>query len=147
MHTSSGVDAVDEYLETVRSKDGHYSYQYGDGERPIVEKQIIVPYKTAQGMAEKKFAVYYTIMVRSSATRMVVGDHPADAGADQGVDAVLSADQGGELQAIPPDHGAESEFVEQHRLCGCGRAHRLFSRQLHSTPGHAFRLHQAGRGQ
>jgi len=60
MHTSSGVDAVDEYLETVRSKDGHYSYQYGDGERPIVEKQIIVPYKTAQGMAEKKFAVYYT---------------------------------------------------------------------------------------
>jgi acyl-homoserine-lactone acylase len=60
MHTSSGVDAVDEYLETVHNRNGHYFYHYGDGERPIVEKQIIVPYKTAQGMAEKKFTVYYT---------------------------------------------------------------------------------------
>jgi acyl-homoserine-lactone acylase len=60
MHTSSGVDAVDEYLEPVHSKNGHYSYKYGDGERPVVEKQITVPYKTPQGMAEKKFTVYYT---------------------------------------------------------------------------------------
>ena len=60
MHTSSGVDAVDEYLETIHSKNGHYSYKYGAGERPVVEKQINVPYKTAQGMAEKKFTVYYT---------------------------------------------------------------------------------------
>ena len=44
MHTSSGVDAVDEYLETVHSKDGHYYYKYGDEERPVVEKQITVPY-------------------------------------------------------------------------------------------------------
>ncbi len=60
MHTSSGVDAVDEYLETVSSKDGHYSYKYGDGERPVIEKQITVPYMTPHGMAEKKFTVYYT---------------------------------------------------------------------------------------
>jgi acyl-homoserine-lactone acylase len=60
MHTSSGVDAVDEYLETVLSKNGHYFYKYGDGERPVVEKQITVPYKTAQGMAAKKITVYYT---------------------------------------------------------------------------------------
>ena len=60
MHTSSNVDAVDEYLETVRNKDGHYYYKYGDEERPVVEKQIIVPYKTPQGMAEKKFIAYYT---------------------------------------------------------------------------------------
>jgi acyl-homoserine-lactone acylase len=60
MHTSSHVDAVDEYLETVHSKDGHYSYKYGSGERPVTEKQIIVPYRTAQGMAQKKFTVYYT---------------------------------------------------------------------------------------
>ncbi len=60
MHTSSGVDAVDEYLETVLSKNGHYSYKYGDGERPVVEKQITVPYRTGQGMAAKKFTVYYT---------------------------------------------------------------------------------------
>jgi acyl-homoserine-lactone acylase len=60
MHTSSGVDAVDEYLETVHNKDGHYSYKYGSGERQVVEKQIIVPYRTAQGVAQKKFTVYYT---------------------------------------------------------------------------------------
>ena len=29
MHTSSGVDAVDEYLETVTKKDNHYYYKYG----------------------------------------------------------------------------------------------------------------------
>jgi len=60
MHTSSGVDAVDEYLETMSSKDGHYFYKYGDGERPVIEKQITVPYITPQGMAEKKFTAYYT---------------------------------------------------------------------------------------
>ena len=60
MHTSSGVDAVDEYLETVESKDGHYVYKFGDEERPVVEKQITVPYSTAHGMAEKKFTAYYT---------------------------------------------------------------------------------------
>ena len=60
MHTSSGVDAVDEYLETVESKDGHYTYKFGNEERPVVEKQITVPYSTAHGMAEKKFTVYYT---------------------------------------------------------------------------------------
>ena len=60
MHTSSGVDAVDEYLETVHSKDGHYYYKYGDAEREVVEKQITVPYSTPHGRAEKKFTVYYT---------------------------------------------------------------------------------------
>jgi acyl-homoserine-lactone acylase len=60
MHTSSGVDAVDEYLETVQNKDGHSFYKFGDAERPVIEKQITVPYSTAHGMAEKKFTVYYT---------------------------------------------------------------------------------------
>jgi acyl-homoserine-lactone acylase len=60
MHTSSGVDAVDEYLETIHSKDGHATYQFGSEERPVTEKQITVPYRTAHGVAEKKFTVYYT---------------------------------------------------------------------------------------
>ena len=60
MHTSSGVDAVDEYLETVSSKDGHYFYKYGEEERPVVEKQITVPYRTEHGMGERKFTAYYT---------------------------------------------------------------------------------------
>ncbi len=60
MHTSSGVDAVDEYLETVTRKNGGYVYKYGNEERPVTEKQITVPYKNGATMAEKKFTVYYT---------------------------------------------------------------------------------------
>ena len=59
MHTSSGVDAVDEYLETI-TKDGHPTYKYGEEQKPLTEKQITVPYRTAQGMAQKKFTAYYT---------------------------------------------------------------------------------------
>jgi len=60
MHTSSGVDAVDEYLETVTKKGDGYVYRYGAEERPVVAKQITVPYKTTDGMAKKEFTVYYT---------------------------------------------------------------------------------------
>ncbi len=60
MHTSSGVDAVDEYLETVEKKDDRYYYKYGNKELPVIVKQITVPYITDHGMAEKKFTAYYT---------------------------------------------------------------------------------------
>lgn len=60
MHTSSGVDAVDEYLETVTKKGDRFFYKYGGEERPLVAKQITVPYKTDHGMAERKFTVYRT---------------------------------------------------------------------------------------
>ncbi len=60
MHTSSGVNAITWYLETVEKKGGKLLYKYGNGERPVVTKEIAVPYKTADGMAEKKFTVYRT---------------------------------------------------------------------------------------
>jgi acyl-homoserine-lactone acylase len=60
MHTSSGVDAVDEYLETVAQKGGKYFYKYGNEERPVTSVEITVPYRTASGMASKKFTVYKT---------------------------------------------------------------------------------------
>jgi acyl-homoserine lactone acylase PvdQ len=60
MHTSSGVDAVDEYLETITKKGDRFFYKYGGEERPLVAKQITVPYKTDHGMAERKFTVYRT---------------------------------------------------------------------------------------
>jgi acyl-homoserine lactone acylase PvdQ len=60
MHTSSGVDAVDEYLETVVKKGDRYYYKYGNEERPMVASEIKVPYHTDHGMAEKKFTVYRT---------------------------------------------------------------------------------------
>jgi acyl-homoserine-lactone acylase len=60
MHTSSAVDATDEYLETVSERDGEYFYKYGTEERPFIRKTITVPYRTASGMAERKFTAYYT---------------------------------------------------------------------------------------
>ena len=60
MHTSSGVDAVDEYLETVQKKGDRFFYKYGNEERPLVAAQITVPYRSGNGMAEKKFTVYRT---------------------------------------------------------------------------------------
>ena len=60
MHTSSGVDAIDEYVETTSKKDGRYYYKYGSEEKPVTVETITVPYKTASGMSEKKFTVYYT---------------------------------------------------------------------------------------
>ncbi len=60
MHTSSGVDAIDEYLETVEKRDGRFYYKYGNEERPITAVEIVVPYRTSQGLSEKKFTVYHT---------------------------------------------------------------------------------------
>jgi acyl-homoserine-lactone acylase len=60
MHTSSGVDAVDEYLETVAKKGNGFVYKYGGEDRPLVSKDITVSYKTEKGMAEKTFTVFFS---------------------------------------------------------------------------------------
>jgi len=60
MHTSSGVNALSEYLETVEKKADSYYYKYGDKELPVTIGQISVPYMTEHGSAEMKFAVYRT---------------------------------------------------------------------------------------
>jgi len=60
MHTSSGVDNIDEYLETVTSKGAGFTYRYGAEDRPVAISKIAVPYKTATGMANKEFTIYRT---------------------------------------------------------------------------------------
>ena len=60
MHTSSGVDNIDEYLETVTKKGAGFTYRYGTEDRPVTISKITVPYKTATGMATREFAVYKT---------------------------------------------------------------------------------------
>jgi len=60
MHTSSGVNALSEYLETVEKKGDRFYYKYDKEDRPFEVKEIAVPYKTGQGMAEKRFTVYRT---------------------------------------------------------------------------------------
>ena len=60
MHTSSAVDAIDGYQETVEKKGDRYYYKYGNEERPVTTSVIKVPYKTDTGMAEKTFTIYRT---------------------------------------------------------------------------------------
>ncbi len=58
MHTSSGVDNIDEYLETVTQKGDDFFYKYGSEERPLRARKVIIPYKTPNGMAQREFTVY-----------------------------------------------------------------------------------------
>ncbi|HEX3583181.1 MAG TPA: penicillin acylase family protein, partial [Thermoanaerobaculia bacterium] len=60
MHTSSGVDNIDDYAETVTRKGDGFVYKYGKEERPVKASTITVPYKTANGMEKKVFTVYRT---------------------------------------------------------------------------------------
>jgi acyl-homoserine-lactone acylase len=49
MHTSSGVDNIDEFALTVEKKGGKYHYLHGTSWKPLAEKTITVPYKAADG--------------------------------------------------------------------------------------------------
>ena len=61
MHTSSGVDNVDEFAETIVEKDGRLCYRYGQTLRPVTVSTITVPYRAAGGaMAERTFTVWRT---------------------------------------------------------------------------------------
>ncbi len=61
MHTSSGVNNVDQYAETIVRRDGLLYYRYGSKLRPVTVSTIVVPYRTAGGsLARKTFTVYRT---------------------------------------------------------------------------------------
>jgi acyl-homoserine lactone acylase PvdQ len=60
MHTSSGVDNIDEYLEIIEKKNGGLYYRSGSDERPVTTSRIVIPYKTASGLARREFTVYRT---------------------------------------------------------------------------------------
>ncbi|MEU6206801.1 penicillin acylase family protein [Micromonospora musae] len=55
MHTSSGVDNVDEFAETIVTKaDGRHYYRYGDALRPVTKKTITLSYRTTDGGRAKR---------------------------------------------------------------------------------------------
>ena len=60
MHTSSGVDNIDEYLETIVKKSDGLYYKYGGEERPLKARTITVPFKTPSGQGSRDFTVYAT---------------------------------------------------------------------------------------
>jgi acyl-homoserine-lactone acylase len=60
MHTSSGVDAIDEYAETIVRKGDSLFYKEGTEEKPVTVETIVVPFKSSAGMGRKSFTVYRT---------------------------------------------------------------------------------------
>jgi acyl-homoserine lactone acylase PvdQ len=60
MHTSSGVDNIDEYLETIVDKGGKLFYRYGSEERPVSARTVTISYRSGSDLAEKAFTVYRT---------------------------------------------------------------------------------------
>ena len=60
MHTSSNVDAVDEYLETVSGVAPVRTYTYGGKTLPMLSKSVVVRYKDPAGMKERTFTTLAT---------------------------------------------------------------------------------------
>ncbi|CAN5355983.1 penicillin acylase family protein [soil metagenome] len=60
MHTSSAVDAIDEWLETVVRKGDKLFYKSGTEERPMIERSIKIRYKSENGLDERVFNAQYT---------------------------------------------------------------------------------------
>src|SRR5215472_4486585 len=58
MHTSSGVNNVDQYLETVTKKGNGYVYKYGSEERPVAARPVTIRYRTGEGAGKKRFTIY-----------------------------------------------------------------------------------------
>jgi acyl-homoserine-lactone acylase len=60
MHSSTGADNIDEYLETVTRRGDRFVYRYGNAERPVLEEKAVVRYRTPQGMAQRDFTILRT---------------------------------------------------------------------------------------
>jgi acyl-homoserine-lactone acylase len=61
MHTSSGVDNVDRFAETVSRKGGRLVYRYGGQSRPVAVRAITLAYKAeGGGLKTRAFTVYAT---------------------------------------------------------------------------------------
>lgn len=60
MHTSSGVDNTDEYLETITKKGDSLFYNYGSELRPVITSTITLTYKTASGTGTRDVKIYRT---------------------------------------------------------------------------------------
>ncbi len=75
MHTSSGVDSVDEFAETIERRSGTHFYRYGDQWRKVAVRPVTIRYRTADGsLAVRRFTTYRTHhgpIVRSEGAKWV----------------------------------------------------------------------------
>ncbi|HEY6048499.1 MAG TPA: penicillin acylase family protein, partial [Sphingomicrobium sp.] len=61
MHTSSGVDNIDEFADKVERRRGSYCYWYGKTCRPLDTRPVTIRYRTADGhLALRNFTAWMT---------------------------------------------------------------------------------------
>lgn len=60
MHTSTGLDFMDEFVEDVFEQDGRLMYRYGDEVRPVEVSEVTLKYKDGTMMSERTFPMYHT---------------------------------------------------------------------------------------
>lgn len=60
MHTTSGVDSVDEYRETTRKTAKGYEVKFGNAWLPVTTRTIVVPYRTDAGTKTRSFTAFFT---------------------------------------------------------------------------------------
>jgi acyl-homoserine-lactone acylase len=61
MHTSSGVDNVDFFQESILKRRGRYYYRYGNEQRPVGQLRVRIAYRDPAGRLEQRtFTVYRT---------------------------------------------------------------------------------------
>ena len=86
MHTSSGIDVVDEFAEKVERRAKGFCYRYGPQCRPLGTRPITIRYRTTDGrLATRSFSTYRTHhgpIVRSADGRWIafaMMDKPVEA--------------------------------------------------------------------
>jgi acyl-homoserine-lactone acylase len=60
MHTSSGADAIDWYLETIVEQDGRLHARHGDQLEPLAVSTVTIPYAVSDSIATREFTVYHS---------------------------------------------------------------------------------------
>jgi acyl-homoserine-lactone acylase len=75
MHTTTTLDAVDEFAESVTPRNGRWFYRYGSEERALAARQVTVPYRAADGSLKSRvfttFASHHGPIVRESGGRWI----------------------------------------------------------------------------
>ncbi len=77
MHTSTYIDVMDEFKETIVQLEDKLVYQYGQELRPVMVGEVILKYKEGDNIKEKKFPSYRTH--HGPITQMVDGQWTASA--------------------------------------------------------------------
>lgn len=60
MHTSTRVDFMDDFLETIEERNGKMQYKYGDEWRDVWTSEVTLKYKEGEELKERTFPMYRT---------------------------------------------------------------------------------------